>query len=67
MFNGFPVKRQLGIGFATVVGFLVATLLIVGFLIPGLTQDVGEANDRSLSLTLAVDELHLTPLGEAAR
>ena len=60
MFKNLPIRWQLGFGFATVVGLFVITLLTVGYLLAGLTHEVGEVNDNSLPLVLAVDEMDLS-------
>lgn len=60
MFKNLPIRWQLGFGFAAVVGLFVITLLTVGYLLAGLTHEVGEVNDNSLPLVLAVDEMDLS-------
>lgn len=60
MSRNVGVRWQLGVGFAAVVGLFVVTLVIVGFLLSGLTQGVRRMNDRALPLVLAVDEMDLS-------
>jgi len=60
LFKNLPIRLQLGIGFAAVVGLFVVTLLTIGYLLMELTHAVGEVNDTSLPLVLAVDEMDLS-------
>ncbi|MCF8157723.1 MAG: chemotaxis protein [Rhodoferax sp.] len=60
MFKNLSVRWQLGVGFSSVVTFFVATLLTIGFLLADLTRSVGEVNEISLPLVLAVDEMDLS-------
>lgn len=60
MFKNLSVKWQLGVGFSSVVAFFVAMLMTIGFLLAGLTHAVGEVDNISLPLVLAVDEMDLS-------
>lgn len=60
MFKNLPIRWQLGFGFAAVVSLFAITLLMVGYLLAGLTHEVGEVNDNTLPLVLAVDEMDLS-------
>jgi len=60
VFKNLAVKWQLTIGFAGVVALFIATIVTIGFLLVGLTHAVGDLNDESLPLVLAVDEMDLS-------
>ncbi len=60
MFRNLSFRRQLGVGFAAVVGFFLVTLFIVEFLLYGLTKDVQRVDERSLPLVMAVDLMDLS-------
>jgi methyl-accepting chemotaxis protein len=60
MFKNFGVKWKLGIGFSTVVGLFLVTLVMMWVSISSLAQSVRRVNDVSLPLVLAVDQMDLS-------
>jgi methyl-accepting chemotaxis protein len=60
MFKNLGVQWKLGIGFSTVVGLFLLTLLVMWVSISSLAQAVGRMNNISLPLVLAVDQMDLS-------
>jgi methyl-accepting chemotaxis protein len=60
MFKYLSVKWKLAIGFSAVVALFIVTLLVIWASLTSLSQGVREANDTSLPLVLAVDQMDLS-------
>jgi methyl-accepting chemotaxis protein len=59
MFKYFGIKWKLGIGFSVVVSLFIVTLLVIWTSLSSLSQGVRDANNVSLPLVLAVDQMDL--------
>jgi methyl-accepting chemotaxis protein len=57
MFGNMPIGVRLAAGFAIVAGLFVAVLLLVGFSLSRLIQDIKQIKEETLPYVLVVDEM----------